>query len=100
MNHRITLLKPPAGTDTAGRPLKTWTPLGEVWADVKFQTGAEVIRGGAEMSLVKVSIRIRSRADVDASMRVRYLGVEYDIKSVLPDSRDRQFAFLACESFK
>lgn len=100
MNHRITLLKPPAATDAAGRPLKDWTPLPDIWANVRFQSGAEVIRGGAETSIVRVSIRIRARQDVDGSMRARYLGVEYNIKSVLPDNNDRQFMFLVCESFK
>jgi SPP1 family predicted phage head-tail adaptor len=100
MNHRITLLRAPVGTDAAGRPFTTWTALPEIWADVRFQSGAEAIRGGAETSIVKVSIRIRSRKDVDGSMRARYLGVEYNIKAVLPDNTDRQFAFLVCESFK
>jgi SPP1 family predicted phage head-tail adaptor len=100
MNHRVELLKPPAGTDAAGRLLKTWTLLQEVWANVKFQTGAEVIRGSAETSIVKVSIRIRARRDVDASMRARYRGVEYNIRAVLPDSANPDFMFLVCESFK
>ena len=100
MNHRIQLMKPPAGTDASGRPLKDWTLLQEVWANVKFQSGAEVIRGGAETSIVKVSIRIRARRDVDASMRARYQGVEYNIRAVLPDSANRDFMFLVCESFK
>ena len=100
MNHRITLLKPPIGTDATGRPLKDWTALPDIWADVKFQTGAEVVRGGAETSIVKVSIRIRARKDVDSSMRARYQGVEYNIKSALPDNNDRQFLVLVCESFK
>jgi len=100
MNHRVGLMKPPAGTDAAGRTLKNWTLLQEVWANVKFQTGAEVIRGGAETSIVKVSIRVRARRDVDASMRARYQGVEYNIRAVLPDSANRDFMFLVCESLK
>lgn len=100
MNHRITLLKPPVGTDAAGRALKEWVSLPSIWADVRFQSGVEAIRGGADTSIVKVSIRIRARADVDTGMRAQYKGVEYDIKSALPDNNDRQFMFLVCESFK
>lgn len=100
MNHRVEILTPPTGTDASGRPLKNWTLLQEVWANVKFQTGAEVIRGGAETSIVKVSIRIRARADVDTSMRARYKGVEYNIRAALPDSSNTAFMFLVCESFR
>jgi SPP1 family predicted phage head-tail adaptor len=100
MNHRVTLMRAPIGTDSAGRALKNWTALPDVWANVRFQSGAEVIRGGAETSVVKVSIRVRTRPDIDTTMRARYKGVEYNIRSVLPDSTDRQFLFLVCESFK
>lgn len=100
MNHRITLLSRATGTNAAGRPINDWTDDATIWADVRFQSGAEAIRGGAESSIVKISVRIRTRPDVNGSMRIRYKGVEYDIKSVLPDNNDRQFAFLVCESFK
>lgn len=100
MNHRVTLLKRTAGRDAAGQPVDSWVALPSIWANVKFQTGAEVLRANAETSIVRVSVRIRARTDVDGAWRVRYLGVEYDIKSALPDSNDRQFMFLVCESVK
>lgn len=98
MNHRVVLLRREAGRDSVGQPIDTWAALPAIWADVRFQTGAEVLRAGAETTIVKASIRIRARTDVTAAMHVRYLGVEYDIKSALPDSKDRQFMFLVCES--
>lgn len=99
LNHRIELLRHVAGRDAAGQAVQSWAALPPIWADVLFQTGAEVMRAGADMSVVKCSIRIRARRAVDASMRARYLGVDYDIKSALPDSKDRDYMFLACESF-
>jgi len=98
MNQRVTLLKREQGRDAAGQPVEGWPEVATIWANVKFQTGAEVMRANAETSIVRVSIRIRARPDVDGAWRVRYLGVEYDVKSVLPDSADRQFAFIVCES--
>lgn len=98
MNQRVTLLKREQGRDAAGQSIESWPDVATIWANIKFQTGAEVLRANAETSVVRVSIRIRARTDVDGAWRVRYQGVEYDIKSALPDSADRQFMFLVCES--
>ncbi len=100
MNDRVALLKRTAGRDGAGQPVENWPVLREVWANVKFQSGAEVMRANADVSIVKCSIRIRVARDVDASMRARHKGVAYDIQAVLPDSNDRDFMFLVCESVK
>jgi SPP1 family predicted phage head-tail adaptor len=99
MNHRITLLKRVAGVDAAGQPVEDWSDVATVWSDVRFQSGAEVLRAGAEVAIKRASIRIRSRADVGPAWRVRYAGEEYDVKSALPDA-DRSFAFLVVESVK
>lgn len=100
MNDRIELLKRGAGRDAAGQPVESWDALPAIWADVKFQTGAESMRANVDVSIVKCSIKIRKRADVDASMRVRHHGIVYDIKAPLPDSNNRDFMFLVCESVK
>lgn len=99
MNHRITLMRREAGFDPAGQPVTDWADVATIWADVRFQSGAEVLRANADVSVRRASIRIRARKDVDASWRVRYAGEEYDIKSALPDV-DRSFAFLVVESAK
>jgi SPP1 family predicted phage head-tail adaptor len=99
MNHRITLIKRGAGITAGGRPSQGWSDVATVWADVRFQTGAEVLRTGAETSITRVSIRIRSRADIDAAWRVRYQGKEYDVQSVLPEA-DRSFSLMVCEAAK
>ena len=96
VNHRITLLKRAPGTDSVGRAVDVWAAVATVWADVRFQSGAEVLRANAEMALKRASIRIRARSDVDPSWRVRYLGEDYNVKSALPDT-DRAFMFLVCE---
>ena len=100
LNHRINLLRRAAGRDAAGQRAKGWEVARTLWANVKFQTGAEVMRADADVSIVKCSIRIRVSRDVDASMRARHKGVAYDIQAVLPDSNDRDFMFLVCESVK
>ena len=100
MNDRVQILQRVPGRDAAGQPIESWPLLRTTWANVKFQSGAGAIRANADLSIVKCSIRIRVRRDVDASMRARHLGVDYDIKALLPDSDDRDFMFLVCESVK
>jgi SPP1 family predicted phage head-tail adaptor len=98
MNHRIKLLERQIGKDSAGQPVDDWVVRAEVWGDCLFQTGAEVMRANAEASIVRCSIRINARSDVTGAWRARYKGVDYDIKSALPDSKDRRKMFLLCES--
>jgi SPP1 family predicted phage head-tail adaptor len=99
MNHRITLLRRQAGRDALNQPIEDWADVATIWADVRFQSGAEVLRANAEVSVKRASIRIRARKDIDASWRIRYQGEEFDVKSALPDD-DRSFVFLVCESVK
>ena len=97
MNDRITLQRS-AGKDKIGQPIDAWTDIATVWADVLFQSGAEVMRAGADTAIVKCSIRIRARANLDTGVRVLFETKFYDVKSALPDNRDRRFMFLVCES--
>ena len=100
MNHRITLLRRDSSVDAAGRLSQIWAEVSTVWADVRFQSGAEVVRANADVSLKRASIRVRARKDVDAGWRVRYAGEEYEVKGPpLPDV-DRQFMFIVCEAAK
>lgn len=100
MNHRITLWQLQGGHDALNQPIADWTPVATVWADVRFQSGAEVLRAGADTSIVKASIRIRARADVDASWRATYGKWTFEIKGdPLPD-KDPSFMFLVCEAIK
>lgn len=100
LNHRITPLKPGTTRNAANERVNGFEARPDIWGNIKFQTGAEVLRAGADVSIVKCSIRIRARRDIDASWRARYQGVDYDIKAVLPDSADRDYMFLVCECVK
>jgi SPP1 family predicted phage head-tail adaptor len=97
MNDRITLRRS-AGKDKIGQPIDAPADIATVWADVLFQSGAEVMRAGADTAIVKCSIRIRARPDVDTGVSVLFKAKVYDVKSALPDSRDSAFTFLVCES--
>lgn len=89
-----------AGVDSVGQPVTGWVDVATVWAHVLFQSGAEVLRANADVSVKRASIRIRARKDIDASWRVRYDGEEYEVMGPpLPD-KDPVFMFLICECTK
>jgi SPP1 family predicted phage head-tail adaptor len=98
MNDRVTLQSRGTGKDALGQPVESWSGIATVWADVLFQSGAEVMRAGADTAIVKCSIRIRARAGLDTGARALFRSKVYDVKSALPDSRDSAFMFLVCES--
>ena len=97
MNDRVTLRRPGPGAGKLRAP-QVWEHIATVWAHVLFPSGAEMVRAGAEVSIVKCSIRIRARADVDTAARVLFKGRAYDVESALPDGRDSRFMFLACKA--
>lgn len=100
MNDKITIQAPPTGRDAAGQEAGDWTDVATVWAGMHFQTGAEVLRAGLAVSTVRASVMIHEREDITNAMRIIYKGVPYHIKAILPNSKDRQFMFLVCESAK
>lgn len=99
LNQRINIERRAAGQNAIGQPVANWELVSAVWADIRFQSGISAIKGDSDTSLVKVSIRIRFRAGLDAGMRVVQTSAIYDIKAVLP-SHDRQFIDLVCERMK
>lgn len=99
MNDKITIQAPPTTKDAAGQIVGGWSDLVTVWAGIKFQTGAEVLRAGLPVSTVRISALVRERSDIDNTMRLSHKDKLYDIRSVLP-SDDRRFMFLVCESAK
>lgn len=82
----VTLQAPASGTDSIGQPLTGWTDVADVYADIRYQSGLSAIKAGADVSLSKVSIRIRYRA-VTPDMRVLQGSTVFSIQAVLPDAK-------------
>lgn len=74
---------------------EAWAELAKVWADVKHPSGLGAVKADADVSIVRASIRIRRRTDVDAGMRVLFGAAVYDIKAVLPGPT-RDYVDLVC----
>lgn len=96
LNHRITIEQRTSGEDAWGQPVDTWATVAELWASVRYLSGLSAIKSGADVSISKVSVRIRHRTGLDAGMRVLHDGQVFDIQAVLPDGK-RQFVDLVCE---
>ena len=83
LNERITLQRMAEGKDAWGQPLEGWVDVARLWANVRFLSGVEAIKSGAETATATASVRIRKR-DVTTAHRLLIAGKPYDITAVLP----------------
>jgi len=84
-----------ATQDSVGQPSTSWTTVASAWADIRYQNGMESIKSGADVSIVRASIRMRHRA-VNAGQRVVYGTTVFNILAVQPDVRSA-YVDLVCE---
>lgn len=98
LDTRISIMQRTGAVDAIGQPLPDdWAAYcPPVWANLRYNSGAESIKAGADTSIVKVSMRIRHLAGVTAGMRVEYGGEVFDIKAQLPNRR-KGYTDLVCE---
>lgn len=98
LNRKIVIQVQTATQDAGGQPLPdTWTTFASVWANIRFNSGYESIKGESVASIARASIRIRYREDITNKMRVTHNNITYEIKAVMPDEAKREFVDLACE---
>ena len=95
LRQRVTLQTLAVGQDAIGQPVTTWLDTALLWADVRHVKGLSAIKAGADVSLSKVSIRLRYTA-CNAGQRVLHDGKVYAIEAVLPDAK-RVYVDLVCE---
>lgn len=102
LRDRIHIQRKTVGEDEYGTPLPTaWENLtpNRIAADVKHPSGLSAIKADAQVSIVRASIRIRRRRDVDAGMRVVFEADIYSIDAVLPGPT-REYVDLVCKLTK
>lgn len=86
LRHKIVIQRPDvAQNPTTGEMEQSWVELASVWASVEPASVREFIGSSAEQSEVKGKVIIRRRPDVDATMRIQYRGLTYQILGVLTD---------------
>jgi SPP1 family predicted phage head-tail adaptor len=97
LRHKIEVQARVAGTDDLGQPLDTWETVASPWADIRHMNGMTALKGGADLSVVTASIRIRYRTGLNAGMRVVHGSKIYNIEAVLPDENGRVWMDLTCK---
>lgn len=98
LNRRIQIERRGAAVDSWGEPAPdSWVPHIKLWANIRHLNGTETIKADAPTSVVRASIRVRYRTDINAGMRVVYKGTIYDIKAPVPDEINREHLDLVCE---
>ncbi|CAG23154.1 phage head closure protein [Photobacterium profundum] len=98
MNHRVTVEGADRSrVDAAGQPIAVYAEVCSVWANVRFERGAEAMRNGIESAVRRGSVRIRYREDIDEGMRLIHKGMTYGITNVLPDEETMEFMDILIE---
>lgn len=84
LRDKVVIQQKTSGTDAWGAPLpEAWADYASLWANIRFLSGTESIKAGADVSVVRASIRIRWRQDVTAGMRVIAGAQTFDVEAVL-----------------
>lgn len=97
LNKRLSFMARDAGYDDAGGPVNTWTESFKRWANVRYLSGIETARAGAEVSVARGSIRVRRCSDITPGMRAVLGSTTFEIKAVLQDEEGLEFTALAFE---
>ncbi|CAB3795519.1 phage head closure protein [Pararobbsia alpina] len=93
---RVSLQRKSSGKDPLGQPLDTWTEYARVWGDILQLSGKETVSSGTQVDTASASIRIRYRTDVTNGDRAVARGIVFNIASVIPNAKSREYADLAC----
>lgn len=96
LNKRVNIERRTAGYDDLGQPVDTWEIVAAVWGSIRYPSGVAAIKSGADVSIVKASIRIRYKAGLDAGMRASADGQVFNVVAVLPN-RSQGYVDLVCE---
>lgn len=99
LNRLVTIEQQSTTQDEIGQPVNTWATVAQVWANIRHVSGLQAIKAGADVSIVKASIRIRHMDGMNAGMRVVAGADKYDIQAVLPEGKSR-YIDLVCEVVK
>lgn len=74
LNERVAIEKPLASSDGQGGQLITWSTVATVWAEVRTVGSGGRERASAQQpeAAAGYRVRLRCRADVDATMRLQW----------------------------
>jgi SPP1 family predicted phage head-tail adaptor len=96
LNRRVVLLTREVHRDAANELIGEWGQVAVTRASIRNTSGMSAIKAGAELAIVKASVRLRFRRDVTAGMRVQHGSDYYVVEAVLPDEMRREHVDLVC----
>ena len=88
--HRLTLEAADEIEDGAGGVVRTWAPLGQVWAAIEPLSLGEALRADKRLGVLTHRVRLRHRTDVTLAHRFVLGQRSFAIRAVRdPDERGR-----------
>lgn len=77
--HRVEIQQNTPTKNALNEDVPNWVLYKKVWANVRFETGAEFNRANREGTELKASVRMRQRSDITNTMRIIYKGLVLNI---------------------
>lgn len=99
LQHRVEVqaLNAHPTADDHGNPIEEWITEGQVWAEIKPQSGSESQIGDRVTAQTTHSIKIRYRRDMHAGKRLRYGERLFDVNGVADIDEQNRVMVLACK---
>lgn len=72
LRHRLTLQEPGQARNSFGDMVTTWTDVATVWGAVEWAGGRRYLEAAQLNAEVQGVVRIRYRADIDTTWRVKF----------------------------
>lgn len=91
LRHRLTLQAADEIEDGAGGVIRTWEPLGDVWAAIEPLSRDDRIIAGRRIGLLTHRIVLRHRTDITLSHRFVLGARSFAIRAVRDPEEDRRF---------
>ena len=96
LRSRVDIQSQVNSVDAIGQPSTAWETAAMVWADIRYMTGLSAIKAGVDVSVSRVSIRLR-HGPYNAGQRVVYGTKVFNVLAVQPDVRGA-YVDLVCEA--
>jgi SPP1 family predicted phage head-tail adaptor len=94
--HLATIQQKSSDQDSTGQPIETWVDVGTWWVTIEPLRGRELFAAQQVNAETTTRITGHYRSDVTADMRIQYLGVNYNIQSIIDtDLRHAELIIIA-----
>lgn len=82
LDRRVTLRGVTESVNDFGEKIRGFSDLVTLYADIREQSGREIVTNGVENAQKNVIFKIRYRAGVTTDMKIRYGDDDYDIEAI------------------